>query len=115
MSIFEKVAEGFAESTRAAHGISKENINAVKEGSKAFHEEATAPHPGMEEFKEADDLGGKAKAAFKGMSDECERQKENTAQMQDDAIHLRGTQQVLQGIQDFTNVIVTSANPMKRN
>jgi hypothetical protein len=112
--IIGKIAEGFTESTRAAHSISKENMAAVKAGSKAFREEVTAPHPGMAEFKEAEGLSGKVKAVFNGMGEECKTQKEIERQRRDDAIHLRGTQQVLQGIQDFSGLIMSSATPAKR-
>jgi hypothetical protein len=109
-----KITEGFAESTRAAHSISKENMATVRAGSKAFREEVTAPHPGMAEFKEAEGLNGKVKAVFKGMGEECKAQKEVEQLRRDDAIHLRGTQQVLRGIQDFTGVIMSTAVPAKR-
>lgn len=113
-NIIGNITEGFATSTSAAHEISKNNMAKVKAGTKAYHDEVTAPHPGMAEVKEAEGLGGKAKAVFKGMADECEQQKEITMQYQDDAINLRGTSEVLNAIEGFTGSIIKASVPGRR-
>jgi len=91
-----KITEGFKESTKAAHEISKKNFAAEKAAAKERHEAYTEPHPGMAEFKEAKGLKAKAKAVIKSMGEDCQRAKEAESGFRDDAIHLRATKELLE-------------------
>ena len=91
-----KVVEGFKTSTKAAHEISKEQFQEAKDFGRQMHEDATAPHPGMEEVKAAKGFKGKCKAIGKSMKDDCAYAKEQERQFRDDAIHLRGTKATLE-------------------
>ena len=64
-----KVAEGFAESTRAVHEINRENIAAVKADTKANFEAASAPDPGLEKVKQTKGFGNKVKAIAENIAD----------------------------------------------
>ena len=80
-----KIADGFAESTRAVHEINKENIAAVKAGTKANFDEAAAPNPGMVKFMEAEGLGNKIKAIAEnikeGAAENSEKEKARRAEI----------------------------------
>ena len=84
--IVEKVAEGFAESTRAVHEINKENIAGVKADTKANFDEATKPNPDFEKFKNAKGLGNKVKVIAEnikeGAKENSEKEKERREEIQ---------------------------------
>jgi len=93
--VFGVIADGFKESTRAAHEISKEKFRAEKAAARERHLEATAPHPGMAEVKEAKGFKGKVKAIAKSMKDDCDYAKEQERQFRKDAISLKNTKATL--------------------
>ena len=72
-----KIMQGLKESTRAVHEINKENIAAVKADTKALREEATAPHPGMADFKQAKGLSGKARVVVENIKEGAKIAKED--------------------------------------
>ena len=85
-NIIGTIKEGFAESTRTAHAVNKENISAVKADTKAMFDEATTPSPGFVKFKEAKGIGNKAKAVVdnikEGAAEASEIEKERRADIQ---------------------------------
>jgi len=84
--IIGKIANGFAESTRAVHEINKENIAAVKAGAKANFAEVAAPDPGFEKFKKAKGFGNKVKVIAgnikEGAAANSEKERERRADIQ---------------------------------
>ena len=81
-----KITDGLKESTRAVHEINKENIAAIKDETKAFHEEVTEPHPGAADLKEARGWKNKAKVVAKhikeGAKEASEDEKARRAKIQ---------------------------------
>ena len=59
-SVVTRIIDNIREDAAAQHEIDKTNFAAVKEDTKARFDEATAPNPDFEEFKEAKGLKGKA-------------------------------------------------------
>ena len=82
--IISKITGDMAESTRAVHKINKENIAAIKADEKAFHSEATAPHPDMEDFKQAKGLKNKAKVVARSIKESVAEVSEDGKEFRDD-------------------------------
>jgi hypothetical protein len=95
--IIGKVAEGFAESTRAVHEINKENMAAVKADTKANFEAATTPDPGLVKFKQAKGVGGKVKAIAEnikeGAAANSEKERARRAEIQSHTTYKTGLEE----------------------
>jgi len=105
-----KVIEGFKTSIKAANEISKEQFNSVKEQTKAMYEQATTPHPGIEEVKNAKGFNAKVKAIVKSMKDDCIYAREQEKMFRDDVINLRPTRDALE-VSKMIHQVVTNNIP----
>lgn len=78
--VVKTVCDGFAESTREAHQISKAMIAGQKEEYKERHIAATEPDPGLEKVKQADGFKAKVKQIGENMKDGCKEAPEKERQ-----------------------------------
>jgi len=80
-----RIIDDLKESTRTVHEISKENFAAVKEASKAMHEEAAEPSPEFVKFREAKGFKNKFAVLTESFSESCkeysEKEKERREQI----------------------------------
>ena len=103
-----KVIEGFKTSTNAAREISKCQFQDASQFGKDMHAEATAPHPGMKEVKNAKGFGGKCKAIGKSMKDDCAYVRKQNRQFREDAVNLKGTKDTLEMVSMIQESIMGS-------